>query len=41
MCVCVCACVDIFLLLDKGGDTAALFAAGEVPPHPLLHSAES
>ncbi len=37
----MCVCVDIFPLLDKGGDTAVLFAAGEVPPHPLLRSAES
>lgn len=39
--MCVCVCVDMFPLLDKGGHTAVLFAAGEVPPHPLLHSAES
>lgn len=36
MCVSQRVCVDIFSVLEEGGDTAVPFAAGEVPPHPVL-----
>lgn len=36
VCVSQHVCVDMFSVLEEGGDTAVPFAAGEVPPHPVL-----